>query len=870
MRPLSDLLHALGQASDPAATALLAEEALAQLRREDDPGLWASMQGTWAAATATAAGGRLDEALAQRLIGAYEAALEHYRQESAPEVWVQTLCNLAAVHLDAVDCGLDQPQAHLEAAIAALEPVLAACPPAATGPGLEARIRLGRAWMTAAGWQGPAAMAQAAEAYRGALSAMTLEHDPERWPLLQLTLARCELESGGPDVEPALEAAERAAAALAAAPHGAAWAEAQLLRGACYRTRRFGDRAANLEAAVHALDAALTVFTREAAPGSWLEAHYHRGPAYLFRQGGDRLHNLDQAEASLRISIQHLDPSHPSQAGLMISLAQALLDACAAGPRDARCPERREEALRVLESLLPRLDARAAPAVWRLAHRYLAEALLGRAQGSRADNTERAIAALQAVQADGPAPDDDAGHWRSAQYNLGIALVRREQGPLLPHRLAAMACFRSVWQGPGAESDPACGAAQAWLALLSMDPVRPVSEPEAGPHDFAGQARRSSRQPGDPLELARQQGEELAAVARWRAGEAPRGREAGWHVPFQLNECRVQLCRAFNRFLDSGLVPQRDPAHRAELEAARQGQWLRMVGDLEEKHRAARRTSALLEEVRAGRQAFVLFLRGFNQRATYLHDATIVEGTGALEAFAKQALVRRLHGLPVLWIANPVDSTWLDLAAGGLAEEDLGFRIEAGETWEQDVRTLVGSASRIVMNNRSASPGVLFELRLLASLGRLGDTLFEDAEGANRVLGRSDCAQASDAALESLRQSARPGPPMQQAMPQASCRWVDGARRATYEREIHGLEDWMSRWPGERRHWTDLERDACWYRLAHALLLEDLPAVADCQRRLAASLQSPLGAFEGAQALAEQHLQAADTLRDRRNGPGAQ
>jgi hypothetical protein len=268
----------------------------------------------------------------------------------------------------------------------------------------------------------------------------------------------------------------------------------------------------------------------------------------------------------------------------------------------------------------------------------------------------------------------------------------------------------------------------------------------------------------------------------------------------------------------------------------------------------------LLADVRAGRQPFVLFLRGFNQRATYLREATMVESTGALESFAKRELVRRLHGLPVLWIANPVDSTWLDLAANGLAEEDLGFRIEAGETWEQDVRTLIGAASRIVMDNGSETPGVLFEARLLESAGRLGDTLFEDADGANRMLDRTDCAQATDAALAAVRLGARAGPPREETMPAATCLWVGGARRATFEREIGGLEDWLSTLPGDPQHWTDLERDACWYRLAHALLLEDLPAIAAGQQRLAASLQSPAGAFAGADEIAAQHRRSANAL----------
>src|SRR5690349_15730378 len=64
--------------------------------------------------------------------------------------------------------------------------------------------------------------------------------------------------------------------------------------------------------------------------------------------------------------------------------------------------------------------------------------------------------------------------------------------------------------------------------------------------------------------------------------------------------------------LDPGAMVLRDAQGRQKLEGDRKYRFALMLETLTDKYDNANRTGALMEEIAAGRQPFVLFLRGFS------------------------------------------------------------------------------------------------------------------------------------------------------------------------------------------------------------------------------------------------------------------
>ena len=204
----------------------------------------------------------------------------------------------------------------------------------------------------------------------------------------------------------------------------------------------------------------------------------------------------------------------------------------------------------------------------------------------------------------------------------------------------------------------------------------------------------------------------------------------------------------------------------------------------------------------------------------------------------------------------------MDMAVAGKPEEAFGYRLEAGEGWEQDVRVLISSAAFIVMHNPEMTPGVLAEVQLLQQLGRLDDTCFWSASDANRALGRTDCRAYGDEALAMINAEAqaRARPVIQ--LPAPTCAWVSGEHRRRMEDSMLGLDRWIARMDEtEGPVPCDLTLDACSYQLALSLLLERLdwlPSLLDMQ---AQCYESPQGSFPEGPALAQTCRQEARTWR---------
>lgn len=843
MPSLSEVLERIPHEADAAARAALCEQALAQVRREEQPQLWAGLQGALAASLAHASRRRFTEESFRRVLDGYQAALSVFTKDAFAEEWADTLRNIAATHLDAAASGLDGQMDHVEAAIMALAQAASIPRAAAPSAWLGAHHELAEALSGTAEWRGASAFAQAAAIYHRALGELPKEEDPEAWASLNAAFAESLLATGDADaLEAAIAALERSLEVFTPETHASHWAQAQLALGGLLRGRAQGIRADNLERAVAALDAALTVFTREAFPDQWLQAHYHRGPALVFRQRGDRNDNLRRALDSLHAAIDHIarDDAPEVWASLQIVLAQAHLDRTD-GDRQAHI----ERALPALDVALAALPAEQPSASRVLGLRFFGEACLQRDAGDEDENVDRGIAALEAAQA-ADTPPADLDPWVVAQSNLGQAYARRQRGDAAANRAQAVRTLATAVSAPldALRSPDGWCAAQAWLTLVAM---------KAPDHRFPPRSERGA-------DAAPRDDHGIAAYAALHAGEQPLAIDPHWHVPFQLEQDAVELQRRLSAFLNDGAIPVRSALERTELEGKRHWHVRSMVHQLHERQLAARRTGDLLREIQQEGRPFVLFLRGFNNRIARFAEGAVVSGTGNLEQFAIRSLVKDAAPLPVVWIANPVDSTALDLLVSDEDADGMGYRIESGEDWAQHVRALIASASFIVMHNRTMTPGVASEIALLAELERLDSAFFHDASAANQAAGRPGCRPLDGTALDAIRTHTQRRTPAA-ALPPPMCPWVGGARRETMEREAEGVRQLSARLTAANHPLLgDLLLDTSAWLLACEALLERPDGLARCLAHQAALFKGPVFDFTEAATLAGTCAQLSTTI----------
>lgn len=740
-------------------------------------------------------------------------------------------------HADAAESGLGEVQSHVEAAIAAYEGAVTISPDVAKDTWVGAQCDLAVALQAAAAWRGPSALRDSADVYGAVLDTVTKEAAPELWASLNVQYAHA-LVAGG-DVllaGDAVTACERALEIFTRETSRNEWAQIQLRLGELFRARPDGDRADNLERAAAALDAALSVFTREEFPDEWLRAHYNRGPVLVFRSGGDRDENLRCALKSLSFAVDSIsrDDAPELWAPLQVTIAQALLDRSDGDPQ-----ERIEEAIRALKSALLVLPEDKPSLSWTLAERFLGEAYLLRAAGDEDDNIDSGITALEKVQGWDTSPAD-LDSWTVAQANLGQAYMRRRRGERALNRAKAVAALQSVVEVPVGEAVPpqGWGSALAWLALLSMYDAE---------HDFGPGDRKLPDEGAD---------DGLKALAAFYQGHQPLALDPHWRVPFHLEQDALVVERQFRAFLNTGTVPARPAGERSELEVERHDHAWSMVFQLEERRSAGLRTNALFADIQAQGRPFVLFLRGFNNRIARFASGSVVSGTGNLEWFALTRVVESVAPMPVVWMANPVESGGFDLIAFQ-TQEHVGFRVEAEDGWEQNVRALISAASFVVMHNSEMTPGVLAEIAVLGEACRLDDTFFQDAEAANRVTGRVDCRPLNSTALAEIRAHTTPRTPPA-SLPVAMCRWIEGSRRTEMEREAEAVEQLVERL--EETHQSvlnDLVLDASSWSLSYSILLERRSKLPGLFARQSAMFERLAGEFDQAAGLAESAARCA-------------
>ena len=827
---LKGLLDDLAHSNDSKTTSDLAEKALHYIRQEDNPMLWANLHGTLGASLVGSASGRFTNELYVRVLASYEAALSVYSPEKTPDLWGWTQRNVGATHLGAAQCGIGDVVPLVDAAIVAYEKALD-IPFNKHNPSiwLQCQKELAAAFEISAMWRGPSAFVQSARALDAALTVVTKDISPEIWAMLKLRLGSNLSESGASEfTEEAIQACEDALRVLHSETAPLDWARAHLVIGGLYRTRGLGRRDENLERATSSLNHALSIFTREATPEEWFRAHYHRGPAYLFRVRGDHGENVEQALESLHIAI-NLTPREQDAktwASLLVALGQGYQER-SKGERE----DNLDFAVAALESALEFLAPDPLDFSWVLANRYLGYIYLERKRGNHDENTEKAIAALNTVQQELPTPDKPDA-WCAAQVNLAQAYMRRVYGNPDHNRLNAIKCFEAALSVPSDAWDDTTSwfAAQANLALLYLDSnavtigkqvtAQLNSKPPVKGASTQGSA---SGNRSDPFDLAGQAREIADALEKnFLAGEGPLETDPDWHIPPLLNEEASLMQHHFRKFLKTGNVSPRTPKERFDLELHRWQLFQMVLEHLFEKYTAANRTQVMFREIAQGRKGFILFLRGFGQRALYFEAATVTQGD-CNEMVEKKRLIQKLAPVPVVFISNPVDSGPLSLVMAKMNEETLGFRVESGAAWEVAARTLISAASYIVVHNPKMTPGVVTEIEMVRQLGRLERTYFHSPKQAEEALGVKDSSfnALTDGVIEHMRVTTKGCLLEPVSLPEPTCRWIEGSARMRGNMKIKAICNWIERLSQNRATFSaDLELDGYASLLADLLLLE--------------------------------------------------
>jgi tetratricopeptide (TPR) repeat protein len=793
------LYQRLQQAADPSEAVLLSAELLTLLQRDQAPLLWANLQGAYGASLAESTWGQWTEERVSEVVGAYGAALTVYDPETNALEWGQTQRNVGATYLGALNAGVGNAH-YVEAAIAAYENALL-IPRERHNDGVWASAQSELAAVAAAAvpWRGEWGHIRAARAYAELLAVVDRKSSPAAWAQLQLDVAFHLANAVSAGVgEQVIVACDAALTVLDRDADPERWAEAHLLRGSEYRTRKGGQHDENLEHAVASLDHALDMFTPESSPGGWRTAHYHRGPAYLHRVHGERAQNLQNALESLQVASDEWKGFLPADAwgALVVSLGQVYLERGSI-----------EVAIATIEPVLPTLPP--ASPVLQLANRVLGQAYVARTNDDQQKNRAAAIAHLAA------ALEFPAESWSDAETWAWTTAL-----------LARLELDEKAEWSPRPSDSTADPPAQLPMQFSARDVF-----------DMAGHARRLAI-PETPLDL-----------------------DPAWHVPWLLNEEAGLLRRHFSEFLKSGTMWMRTPEERSALERGRSNMVALLSEHLMEKRAAASRVRALLEQVARGEQAFVLMLRGFGMRMIYFAGASVGYGGGVQlhETTERHRIAQELAPVPVVWIANPIDSGPMEAAE---VEGTAGHRVESGAEWERDVRGLMTAASFIVVYNPVMTDGVRSEITALKELGRLGDTFFSSADSASEVA-EVPCSALTNERLEMIRERAKARPVDRRRLPDGTCPWIEGPSREHIERELRALSSWAQRLTRQQSPVAlDLRLDSCAYRFAGAVLAERIDVLPSLFDEMAAAL-SLFGADDLPEAgvLAENYSRAAESCR---------
>ncbi|MBO3460167.1 CHAT domain-containing protein [Aetokthonos hydrillicola Thurmond2011] len=395
------------------------EVALKFFIREDDPELWASVQGSLGNAYLD----RIREDKAENIekaITAHQAALQSFSLANSRKEWVSTQIHLSNAYRVRIQGNkVTNIEVAVTAAEAALKQINRGEFPQVWAKGKET---LANAYSDRIEGNRAENVELAIAAYEEALEVYTQESNPEGWAGIHNNLAYAyrKRSQGNRDenLEQAIEACKKAISVQSRKKNPPTWATVQTTLGTIYLERIQGDRAENLRLAITAYRAALEVYTPEAFPEQWAMIQSNLAVVYFY--SADRFTknsetNLESAieagEAALQVYTREAFPE--KWAMICTTLANAYSRRIQGDKT-----ENIEQAIATYKKALEVSTRETLPHSWALIQLCLAIAYQDRIQGNKTKNLQLAIAACHAAL-EIYTPETFPSLWAMTQNNLG-------------------------------------------------------------------------------------------------------------------------------------------------------------------------------------------------------------------------------------------------------------------------------------------------------------------------------------------------------------------------------------------------------------------------------------------------------------------
>jgi tetratricopeptide (TPR) repeat protein len=389
LRALLEEIARLRRLSEMPRKVELCERALGMVERENNPVLWAALQGELANALAQNPLGNRAENL-EKAIHHYQQALEVYTRQAYPEQWAMTQNNLGEAYRNRIQ---GERAENLEQAIFHCQQALEVYTRQAYPEQWAAtQHNLGNAYLYRIRGERAENLEQAIFHYQQALEVYTRQAYPEQWAMTQNGLGNAYAErirgERAENLEQAIFHYQQALEVYTRQAYPEQWAMTQNNLGEAYRNRIRGERAENLEQAIFHYQQALDVYTRQAYPEQWAMTQNNLGIAYLYRIRGERAENLEQAIFHYQQALEvYTRQAYPEDwAMTQHNLGNAYLYRI----RGERA-ENLEQAIFHYQQALEVYTRQAYPEQWAMTQHNLGNAYAERIRGDRAENLEQAI-----------------------------------------------------------------------------------------------------------------------------------------------------------------------------------------------------------------------------------------------------------------------------------------------------------------------------------------------------------------------------------------------------------------------------------------------------------------------------------------------
>ncbi|MGG6294923.1 CHAT domain-containing protein [Leptolyngbya sp. AN02str] len=401
------------------------EESLQMMTRETMPDLWAESMNNLAIAYYSRIRGDHSQNIEDAIV-AYQQVLQVWTRETVPVEWATLMMNLAVAYSNRIQG--DRAE-NLEQAIVGYKLALQVRTREAFPQDWGAtQYNLGSAYFKRVRGDRVDNLEQAIKAYKLALQVYTYEAFPKDWADTQynlgITYSKRIRGDRAENLEQEISAYELALQVRTREAFPEDWARTQNNLAIAYSNRIRGDRANNLEQAIKTYELALQVRTREAFPQDWARTQNNLATAYSERIRGDRAENIEQAikayKRALQVYTREMFPEDwaMTQSNLAVAYKERIR-----GDRASNL----EQAIKTCELALQVRTREAFPEDWAATQDNLAIAYSNRIRGDRAENLEQAIKfyelALQ-VRTREAFPED----WAITQNNLATAYSKRIRG----------------------------------------------------------------------------------------------------------------------------------------------------------------------------------------------------------------------------------------------------------------------------------------------------------------------------------------------------------------------------------------------------------------------------------------------------------